>query len=118
MENSIPKYVMLPVVNGTVGGGCGMRALGRYWQDSKFIPVYCIIRDVEVCVDDFASSCIDLFGFCRNRSTSSTYKLILCVMLLVWMPVMLLFLRIAVANGSTESANSEGESGHPCLVLL
>lgn len=45
------------------------------------------------------------------------YKLILCV-ILVLIPVMLLFWRIAAANGSIKSANSEGDSGHPCLVPL
>ena len=63
------------------------------------------------------SSLIDLFGFCRNRSTSSAYRLILCVNLLVRMPVML-FWYIAAASGSMKSANSEGEGGHPCLVPL
>ncbi len=34
------------------------------------------------------------------------------------MPVILLFWCITAANGSMKSANSEGESGHPCLVPL
>ena len=64
------------------------------------------------------SSLTELFGFCKNRSISSAYKLILCVILLVLMPVILLFWRIAATNGSIKSANSEGKSGHPCLVPL
>ena len=59
-----------------------------------------------------------LFGFCKNRSTSSAYRLILCVNVLARMPVILLFWRIAAASGSVKSANSEGESGHPCVVPL
>ena len=81
------------------------------------VPVYCIIRDVRVCIDDF-DKLFDLFGFCRNSSTSSAYRLILCIHLLVRMPVILSFWCIAAASGSIKNANSKGESGHPCLVPL
>lgn len=55
------------------------------------VSIYCNVVDLfqfivkseilEYVLMTWISSLIDLFGFCRSNSTSSAYKLILCIIL-------------------------------------
>ena len=55
-------------------------------------------------------------GEARFVGLSSAYKLILYSLAVFLKPVMLSSWRTDAASGSMKTANSNGESGHPCLV--
>lgn len=57
-------------------------------------------------------------GFCRNSKMSSAYRLILCSVVWVRIPLICGLCLIAAASGSMNIENRRGESGHPCLAPL
>lgn len=66
----------------------------------------------------FRTVLTDLEGCERNMKMSSAYNDNFWTSLPIVTPVISEFCLIAVASGLRARTNSNGERGHPCLVLL